>query len=144
MGRAVRSVGAALLAVVAGVHLYLYLRAGYHEIPTIGKLFLLNVVMSAVLAVAVAAVGRPEICIGAGLFALATFGGYLLSLTVGLFGFKETDNVAAAVIAAVAEVGAAGLFGAEAIRWLRAPGRDWWSFRAVSPTGAARSSRARR
>jgi predicted lipoprotein with Yx(FWY)xxD motif len=85
--------GAALLAVSAGIHLDLYL-TGYRSIPTIGWLFLLQVIAGFVLA-AVAVLTRSRLAAAAGAgFALSTLGGYLLSVWIGLFGFKEVRTTA--------------------------------------------------
>jgi hypothetical protein len=95
-----RVAGAVLLAVSAGIHLDLYL-TGYRSIPTIGWLFLLQVIAGFVLAAAVLAT-RSWLAAAAGAgFALVTLGGYLLSVWVGLFGFKEvrtTAGIAAGLI----------------------------------------------
>ena len=95
-----RVAGAVLLAVSAGIHLDLYL-TGYRSIPTIGWLFLLQVIVGFVLAAAVL-VTRSWLAAAAGAgFALATLGGYLLSVWIGLFGFKEvrtTAGIAAGLI----------------------------------------------
>ena len=98
--------GAGLLIAAAAIHLDLYL-TGYRTIPTIGWLFLLQVIAAFALGLAVLAVprrlalaGRLAAAAGAG-FALATLGGYLLSVWTGLFGFKEvrtTAGIAAGVI----------------------------------------------
>jgi len=89
-----------LLAVSAGIHLDLYL-TGYRSIPTIGWLFLLQVIVGFVLAAAVlASRSRLAAVAGAG-FVLSTLGGYLLSVWIGLFGFKEvrtTAGIAAGLI----------------------------------------------
>lgn len=101
---AARVAGAALLAATAGIHLDLWV-TGYRHIPTIGPLFLLQVIAGFVLAVAVLAIRRPMAdAAGAG-FAIATLGGYLLSLWVGLFGFKEIRTTAG-VVAGILEVAA--------------------------------------
>jgi len=95
-----RVAGAVLLAVSAGIHLDLYL-TGYRSIPTIGWLFLLQVIAGFALAAAVLVTrGWLAAAAGAG-FALATLGGYLLSVWIGLFGFKEvrtTAGIAAGLI----------------------------------------------
>ena len=95
-----RVAGAVLLAVSAGIHLDLYL-TGYRSIPTIGWLFLLQVIAGFALAAAVLVTrGWLVAAAGAG-FALATLGGYLLSVWIGLFGFKEvrtTAGIAAGLI----------------------------------------------
>jgi len=106
-----RLAGAALLAATAAIHLDLYL-TGYRSIPTIGWLFLLQVIAAFALAAAVAATGHwLAAAAGAG-FALSTLAGYLLSIWVGLFGFREV-RTAAGIIAGVIEVAAfAALAGA--------------------------------
>jgi predicted lipoprotein with Yx(FWY)xxD motif len=102
LGLGLRFAGAALLAATAAIHLDLYL-TGYKTLPTIGILFLLQVIAAFLLAAAVAATGnRLVAALGAG-FLIATLGGYLLSLWVGLFGFKEVRTTAG-VIAAIIEI----------------------------------------
>jgi predicted lipoprotein with Yx(FWY)xxD motif len=99
-----RVAGAALLAVSAATHLDLYL-TGYRTIPTIGWLFLLQVVTGFALAAAVLA-ARSQLADAAGAgFALSTLGGYLLSVWIGLFGFKEVRTTAG-ITAGVVEVAA--------------------------------------
>src|SRR5206468_1553588 len=97
---ALRVTGAGLLAASAGIHLDLYL-TGYRSIPTIGWLFLLQVIAGFVLAAVVLAT-RSRLAAAAGAaFALSTLGGYLLSVWIGLFGFKEvrtTAGIAAGLI----------------------------------------------
>jgi len=101
-----RLAGAALLASSAAVHLDLYL-TGYRTIPTIGPLFLFQVIAGFVLALAIVvaplapvtrrpAVDAAVAAAGAG-FAVATLGGYLLSVWVGLFGFREIRTTAGTV-----------------------------------------------
>jgi predicted lipoprotein with Yx(FWY)xxD motif len=78
---------------------------GYRTIPTIGWLFLLQVIAAFALALAVLVTGsRLAAAAGAG-FALATLGGYLLSIWFGLFGFKEVRTTAG-IVAGVVEVAA--------------------------------------
>jgi predicted lipoprotein with Yx(FWY)xxD motif len=80
--------GAVLLAVSAGIHLDLYL-TGYRKIPTIGWLFLLQVIVGFVLTIA-ALVTRSRLAAAASAaLALSTLGAYLLAVWIGLFGFKE-------------------------------------------------------
>jgi predicted lipoprotein with Yx(FWY)xxD motif len=99
-----RLAGAGLLAATGAIHLDLYL-TGYRSIPTLGWLFLLQVISAFALAAAVLATGsRLTAAAGAG-FALATLGGYLLSTWAGLFGFKEIRTTAG-VVAGVIEVAA--------------------------------------
>src|SRR5580658_6463390 len=105
-----RVAGAGLLFAAGAIHLDLYL-TGYRTIPTIGWLFLLQVIAAFALALAVLVTGgrhviagRLAAAAGAG-FALATLGGYLLSVWIGLFGFKEVRTTAG-IVAGVVEVAA--------------------------------------
>src|SRR5689334_25113521 len=91
-----RITGAGLLTATAAIHLDLYL-TGYKNIPTIGWLFLLQIIAGLALAALVVATGNQVVAaLGAG-FALATLGGYLLSIWFGLFGFKEVRPTAGIV-----------------------------------------------
>jgi predicted lipoprotein with Yx(FWY)xxD motif len=115
-----RLAGAGLLAATAAMHLDLYL-TGYRTIPTIGWLFLLQVIAAFALALAVLVTGsRLAAAAGAG-FALATLGGYLLSVWFGLFGFKEVRTTAG-IVAGVIEVAAAAALGMLALTPARAAG----------------------
>jgi predicted lipoprotein with Yx(FWY)xxD motif len=95
--------GAALLIASGSVHLDLYL-TGYRSIPTIGWMFLLQVIAAYVLAVAILLTAHRLAAAAAAAgaaFALGTLGGYLLSLKVGLFGFTEvrtTTGIVAGII----------------------------------------------
>jgi len=115
-----RLAGAGLLAASAAIHLDLYL-TGYRTIPTIGPLFLFQVIAAFALALAIvvvplipvtrpaggaAAATREAVAAAAGAgFAVATLGGYLLTVWVGLFGFREIRTTAGTV-AGVLEIGA--------------------------------------
>ena len=99
-----RVAGAGLLAATGAIHLDLYL-TGYRSIPTIGWLFLLQVITAFGLAAAVLATGSRLIAAAGAGFALATLGGYLLSVWIGLFGFKEIRTTAG-ILAGVIEVAA--------------------------------------
>jgi predicted lipoprotein with Yx(FWY)xxD motif len=108
-----RVVGAGLLIATAAIHLDLYL-TGYRTIPTIGWLFLLQVIAAFVLGLVVLATGsRLAAAAGAG-FALATLGGYLLSLWIGLFGFREV-RTSVGIEAAIVEIVAFAVLGALAL-----------------------------
>src|SRR6476619_691929 len=105
-----RVVGSGLLIVTAAIHLDLYL-TGYRTIPTIGWLFLLQVIAAFGLGLAVLVIpsrlvvaSRLAAAAGAG-FALATLCGYLLSVWTGLFGFKEV-RTGAGIAAGLVEVAA--------------------------------------
>ena len=121
--------GAVLLAVSAGIHLDLYL-TGYRKIPTIGWLFLLQVIVGFVLTIA-ALVTRSRLAAAASAaLALSTLGAYLLAVWIGLFGFKEIRTragiaaglieVAAFATLALAAVTADPARASGAPRWARA------------------------
>jgi predicted lipoprotein with Yx(FWY)xxD motif len=108
-----RLVGGGLLVAAGAIHLDLYL-TGYRTIPTIGWLFLLQVIAAFVLAAGVLLLGsRLAAAAGAG-FALSTLGGYLLSVWIGLFGFKEVRTTAG-IAAGVIEVAAFAVLAAMAL-----------------------------
>ncbi len=99
---ALRVIGAGLLFATGAIHLDLYL-TGYRTIPTIGGLFLFQVIVAFGLgAVILVLNSRLAAAAGAG-FAIATLGGYLLSLRVSLFGFREVRTTAG-IVAGVIEV----------------------------------------
>jgi predicted lipoprotein with Yx(FWY)xxD motif len=99
-----RLVGAGLLIATGAIHLDLYL-TGYRTIPTIGWLFLLQVIAAFVLGLIVLATGsRVASAAGAG-FALSTLGGYVLSVWIGLFGFREV-RTSVGIEAAIIEIAA--------------------------------------
>jgi predicted lipoprotein with Yx(FWY)xxD motif len=113
-------VGAGLLVATAAIHLDLYL-TGYRTIPTIGWLFLLQVIAGFVLAAAVLATSSwVASAAGAG-FAVSTLGGYLLSIWVGLFGFREVSTTAG-IVAGIIEVAAFAALAAAAILAARRQG----------------------
>ena len=109
-----RVIGSGLLVATAAIHLDLYL-TGYRTIPTIGWLFLLQVICAFSLgAIVLVSDNRLASAAGAG-FALATLGGYLLSLRIGLFGFREV-RTAAGIVAGVIEVTAFSVLAAGVLR----------------------------
>jgi predicted lipoprotein with Yx(FWY)xxD motif len=130
-----RLTGAGLLIASAAMHLDLYL-TGFRTIPTIGPLFLFQVIVGFALALAILAAPftpvtrRPGIdaaiaAAGAG-FAIATLGGYLLTVWVGLFGFHEIRTTAGTV-AGILEIAAFGVLLGLAVlvldpQWLVRPG----------------------
>ncbi len=108
-----RLAGAVLLAVSAGIHLDLYL-TGYRSIPTIGWLFLLQVILASVLTVA-ALVTRSWLAAAASaVFALLTLSAYLVAVWIGLFGFKEV-RTRAGIAAGLIEVAAFAVLALAAI-----------------------------
>jgi predicted lipoprotein with Yx(FWY)xxD motif len=99
-----RAIGAGFLAATGAIHLDLYV-TGYRTIPTIGWLFLVQIIAAFALSVTVLTF-RSRLVSGAGAgCAIATLGGYLLSLRVGLFGFREV-RTSAGILAGVIEVAA--------------------------------------
>ena len=100
--------GAALLIASAAIHLDLYV-TGYQSIPTIGWLFLLQVITAFALAIAIPLTGSWLLAgLGAG-FALSTLGGYLLSVRFGLFGFTEVRTTAG-IVSGIIDVAAFAAF----------------------------------
>lgn len=101
---ALRVTGAGLLIASAAIHLDLYL-TGYRTIPTIGPLFLLQVIVGFALGALVLATGNRLVAAAAAGFALSTLGGYLLTVQFGLFGFREVRTTAG-IVAGIIEVAA--------------------------------------
>src|SRR6266567_6861152 len=100
--------GAALLVASASIHLDLYV-TGYQSIPTIGLMFVLQVITAFALAIAIPLTGSWVLAgLGAG-FALSTLGGYLLSLRFGLFGFTEVRTTAG-IVSGIIDVAAFAAF----------------------------------
>ncbi|HXB47271.1 MAG TPA: hypothetical protein VNW50_05860, partial [Streptosporangiaceae bacterium] len=105
-----RVAGAGLLFATAAIHLDLYL-TGYRTIPTIGPLFLFQVIAAFLVGALVlvtpsrlVTLSRLAAAAGAA-FALSTFGGYLLTVQFGLFGFREVRTTAG-IVAGIIEVAA--------------------------------------
>ena len=108
-----RVAGALLLAVSASIHLDLYL-TGYRSIPTIGWLFLLQVIVALALTTA-ALVTRSWLAAAASaVFALTTLSAYLVAVWIGLFGFKEV-RTRAGIAAGLIEVAAFAVLALAAI-----------------------------
>jgi len=101
---ALRLAGGGLLIATAAIHLDLYL-TGYRSIPTIGWLFLVQVIVAFALGALVLATGQWLAAAAGAVFALATLGGYLLTVWIGLFGFTEVRTTAG-IVAGVIEVAA--------------------------------------
>ena len=80
---------AALLAWIGYIHLHLW-QEGYRQIPTNGPLFLLDAVAGFALAAVLLAWPRPLAGLLAAGYTAATLGALLISLSVGLFGFRES------------------------------------------------------
>ena len=143
---ALRVAGAGLLIAAGAIHLDLYL-TGYRTIPTIGWLFLLQVIAAFGLGLAVLAIPRGRLVLAGRLaaaaaagFALATLGGYLLSVWTGLFGFHEVRTTAG-IVAGVLDVAAFAALAALALTPAPADGAAPARFparipRAITPVAA--------
>jgi hypothetical protein len=113
--RAMRRLGALAIVTVGAVHLQQNLGADYRAIPTIGPLFLLNAIGSAIIGVALllplerVLAGRAanravaQLAIGAVLIAIGSLVALFVSESGSLFGFTEDGYRAAIVIAIIAE-----------------------------------------
>ncbi len=93
----------AVLVIVSGiVHLHLW-DIAYRDVATLGPLFLVQAIAGLILGVALALWRRAVLALAAlGLMA-GTIVGFILVVTVGLFGFKLHDITGWAVLALVVE-----------------------------------------
>jgi drug/metabolite transporter (DMT)-like permease len=100
---------AVALAVSGASHAYLYIH-GYHHIPTIGTAFLLQASVSFALALLIVIGGPSWLQWAAAALAGGALGAFVLSRTVGLFGFSEqgwqpSPHAAISVVAELVVVG---------------------------------------
>ena len=79
----------ALLAWIGYIHLHLW-QEGYRHIPANGPLFLLDAVAGFVLAAVLLTWPRPLAGLLAAGYTAATLGALIISLSLGLFGFRES------------------------------------------------------
>jgi hypothetical protein len=111
--RSARVLAAGLVLTGGLVHLNLW-QHGYRAIPKIGPLFLVNMVASVVVAVALlVSAARPVILVGVAL-SLGSLAALAVSRTVGLFGFMdvwtpESMRVIAAEVGAVVAIAMAAV-----------------------------------
>lgn len=98
-----RLAGAVLLAWVGWVHWILYHNEGYSHIPTSGPFFLVDAIAGVVLAIVLLAWPRPVVGLASAGFTGGTILALVISLTVGLFGFKEHIAANYVVLALVVE-----------------------------------------
>jgi hypothetical protein len=130
-GTVVRVIAAALVLVGGGIHLKLY-NDGYKDFPNhnLGRSFLLNVIASVVVAVAIV-VWRNPLALLAGILLLdgTLFAFGLARTSIGIFGFTETgfNPSPEAALAVIVEIAAAVLL----------IGLLAWQWR---PTGTRRSA----
>jgi hypothetical protein len=126
----VRIVGAALLAAMAWIHLDLW-TGGARNIAWIGPLFMVNVVLGFLGALAVLVSPLrwlPWFAVLGGLLQIGTVLGLVLSLTVGLFGFHETWGglVLPSILVEVAGFLVLFGYGATQLRARRRATGSWW------------------
>jgi hypothetical protein len=124
---------AASLAVSAASHSYLYIH-GYHYIPTIGTAFLIQASISFAVAVLIVLGGPGWLRWVAAAVAGGSLVAFILSRTVGLFGFSERgwDPSPHAAITVGAEVLTVLLWAGALVRWPRPAGLA--SPSSISPT----------
>lgn len=114
----------ALLALGSGIiHLRLWADGGYQGIAVIGPLFLVQGVAGALLAVALAGFRRLWLMVAGAALLAATASGLLLSVYVGLFGFRDSLAAPYAGMSLAEEVAGVVLLVAAAA--LLAGGRPW-------------------
>jgi hypothetical protein len=114
--------GSALMVVSAAIHLHLW-AGGYRHIPTIGPLFLLQGVAGILLAVAVAVTRRPVGALAGAVFVASTIGGLVLSVEIGLFGFKDSLDAPFATASLAVEAAAFLILVAAALVGIHGAGR---------------------
>jgi hypothetical protein len=115
--------GAAFMVWSAVIHLELW-GDGYKDIPTIGPLFLAQSVGLIVLALVVVAFRRLALLAAAAVGMVGTAVGLLLTVHVGLFGYKESLAVPYAMLSLYVEFVGAGLLAVGAgVLALAAPAR---------------------
>ena len=111
--------GSLLVVGSAAVHYYLWASQGYRHIPTIGPLFLAQVVSGFVLAGVILVTRRLFAALAGAVFLVSTIGGLVISVEFGLFGFQDSFSAPFGTLSLVVEaVGAAVLLGAAALRWI--------------------------
>jgi predicted lipoprotein with Yx(FWY)xxD motif len=111
--RRLHAAGALLLAVSGCIHLELYL-TGYRSIPTIGWLFLLQVIVAFILTALVLVTRSWLAAAASAVFALFTLGAYLVAIWSGLFGFRAI-RTRAGIAAGLIEVAAFGVLAIAAL-----------------------------
>jgi len=100
---ALRLAGVGLLAWIGWVHWILWQNEGYKTIPTDGPFFLVDAIAGVVLAVLLLAWPRPLVGLLSAGFTASTILALVISLWVGLFGFKEFISAHYVVLALVVE-----------------------------------------
>jgi hypothetical protein len=107
--------GGLLLIWSAYIHFHLWGPGGYGSIPTIGVLFLFQSIGGLLLGLVLIAVRRVWVALAGVSFALATIGGFLITVTNGLFGFSDSWLAPFAQQAFAIEVAAAAVLTGAAV-----------------------------
>jgi len=130
--------GSLLVAGSGVLHLFLWLNYGYRNLPTIGPLFLMQALVAVVLALWTSASRHWLLTLAEAGFALATAGGLLISIFVGLFGWQEASNGPWVWEALVIEFGAAAFLLTAGALFARA----WLKARPTRPAQAGQPGAA--
>jgi hypothetical protein len=100
---------AGLLVWTGWIHLHLWLE-GYRQLPTNGPLFLAAALGAFLIAALLIVLPRPVIGLLSAGFLIATLGALIVSINIGLFGFKESAGASFVMLSFVIEsIGALGL-----------------------------------
>jgi hypothetical protein len=99
---ALRLAGAGLLGWIGYIHWHLW-QEGYKHIPTNGPLFLLDAIVAVALGVILLTWPRPLAGLAGAAFTAATILALIISLSVGLFGFRESISASYVVQSLVLE-----------------------------------------
>jgi hypothetical protein len=84
------AVGGALLLWSSYIHFHLWQSLGYRHIPTIGALFLVQSIVGVLLALLAIVLRRAWTALLGFGFALMTMLGFVVTVSHGLFGFKDS------------------------------------------------------
>jgi hypothetical protein len=120
--------GAVLILASAIIHLRLWADGGYQGISVIGPLFLAQGIVGILFAVVLGLFRRLGLIVAGAILMLATAGGLLISVYVGLFGYTESLAVPYAGLSLVVEFAGAGILAIATILFLvarqRRPGNE--------------------
>jgi len=127
--------GAALLVTSAAIHLHLWAN-GYRYKTTIGPLFFAQGVLGVLLSLAIALVRRVSVAVIGALFAAGTIAALLVSVHVGLFGYRSYMNAPWAKTTVIIEAAAAVvlLIGGSLAVWVERAHIRWWRSFKTPPT----------
>ena len=123
----------ALLAWIGYLHLHLWLQ-GYRQIPTNGPLFLLDAAAGFALAAGLLTWPAPLAGLLATGYTAATLGALLISLTVGLSGFRESISASYVALSLAIEPITALALAAWTVLVTATPGRRTARTRPANPT----------